>query len=222
MMRIRRPRESWCGWREREINPRIRAVKKVIERIAKRVRGRNSLLALKVALTAIVLEVSVSAWGFNLDETLFAKAGKRYSLPPALLYSVALVESATGRNTGLVSPWPWTLRGPRTSYYAPSKQSAVAALQQYRQQYGDAIDVGLMQINLHWHRKRLASVNQLLDPEINIMLGAQLLSESLHSSPRDVVLGIGRYHHWADETRARRYGQRVLAVFHEINKLPIK
>lgn len=177
-------------------------------------------LLLKAALMVIAFHLAASSQALDLDHTLFDKAGHQYGLSPALLYAVALVESARDRGRGAVSPWPWALRGPQESYYAVSRQDALTALQRYRRQYGQAIDVGLMQINLRWHGKRVASPSQLLDPEQNLMLGAQLLAQAIRSSPQDFTLGIGRYHHWTDPSRARRYGQRVLTVLKEVHRFP--
>lgn len=205
-----------------EIAPLIlQLIKAVIKRIHRSARVKSVTL-LKIIALAMLLKASSNAWSFTLYGTWFAKAEQRYGVPAALLYSVALVESAKEQRSGWVSPWPWTLRGPQAPYYAPSKKDALAALLRYEQRYGQAIDVGLMQINLRWHHHRVTSASDLLEPETNIMLGAQLLAIAMRSSPQDIVLGIGRYHHWADEAKARRYGQRVLAVFNEINKLSVK
>ena len=69
-----------------------------------------------------------------------------------------------------------------------------------------------MQINLRWNSYRVPSVMDLLIPEKNIMIGTQILSESIKSAPNDLVLGIGRYHNWSNEKIARQYGKKILII----------
>ncbi|BBV43541.1 hypothetical protein STW0522CIT26_P11740 (plasmid) [Citrobacter portucalensis] len=51
------------------------------------------------------------------------------------------------------------------------------------------------------------------------MVGAEVLSEAIQSSPNDLELGVGRYHAWEDEIRARNYGSRVLAIYRNLRDL---
>ncbi|MEG6623896.1 hypothetical protein V2B08_31720, partial [Pseudomonas aeruginosa] len=40
-----------------------------------------------------------------------------------------------------------------------------------------------------------------------------------NSAPNDLELGVGRYHAWEDEIRARNYGSRVLAIYRNLRDL---
>jgi soluble lytic murein transglycosylase-like protein len=180
----------------------------------------NKMRVFKAAVAGVMLICASSgASAFDLENTLFGKAARQYGIDPRLLYSVALVESASGRGAGTISPWPWTLRAADIACYARSKKEAEAKLALYQQKYGHSIDIGMMQINLHWHGSRVDAPERLLEPETNVMLGAQLLAKTLQSAPHDLVLGIGRYHSWKDEAKARHYGRRVLAVYQHLNTL---
>ncbi|MFS9859340.1 lytic transglycosylase domain-containing protein, partial [Salmonella enterica] len=55
--------------------------------------------------------------------------------------------------------------------------------------------------------------------DTNVMVGAEVLSEAIQSSPNDLELGVGRYHAWEDEIRARNYGSRVLAIYRNLRDL---
>ena len=166
-----------------------------------------------LVLSAAVL--SSAANGIDLSGTVFDKAAKAHNLDPLLVYSVALAESASGRGNGSISPWPWTLRVPGLPFYAKSEDQAKAKLAEFQQQYGRAIDVGFMQVSVRWNGHRVSSPAELLDPETNVMVGA----EAIQSSPNDLELGIGRYHAWEDENRARNYGSRVLAIYRNLRDL---
>ena len=91
-----------------------------------------------------------------------------------------------------------------------SKDAAVADLRDLLTRYRN-IDVGLMQVNLQWHGHR-ATPDALLDAGTNLDVAAAILAAAIASAPGDPELGIGRYHHWRNETVARAYGRRVLAV----------
>lgn len=173
-------------------------------------------IALTIASTSVF---SVSA--FDLSGTEFELAAKRYNLDPALLYSVALAESAYTRGDNNVSPWPWTLRTIKQPYYALDKDEAAAQLAKLIKDKGNkaSIDIGLMQINLFWHGHRVESPQDLLDPVINLNTGAKILSETIASASGDLELGIGRYHNWKDKVLLRSYGKRVLSIYNQISNL---
>ncbi|EGQ8542034.1 transglycosylase SLT domain-containing protein [Vibrio parahaemolyticus] len=170
-----------------------------------------------LVLSAVLLSSTANA--IDLSGTIFDKAAKAHNLDPLLVYSVALAESASGRGNGSISPWPWTLRVPGLPFYAKSEDQAKAKLAEFQEQYGRAIDVGFMQVSIRWNGHRVSSPADLLDPETNVMVGAEVLSEAIKSSPNDLELGVGRYHAWEDEIRARNYGSRVLAIYRNLRDL---
>ena len=104
-------------------------------------------------------------------------------------------------------------------FYGQNQQDTRAKFLEYRRLYGKKFDVGIMQINLHWNGHRVTSYEDLLDQEQNITTGAEVLSEAIESSPGDLELGIGRYHNWDDELRARNYGSRILAIWRNLRDL---
>ena len=140
-------------------------------------------------------------------------AGQTHGVDPILLYAVALAESATPRGTNQVTPWPYALRAGTEAHYPQDVQSAGTLLDSLlKAESARTLDIGLMQINLHWHGHRVENPADLLDSRINLKVGAQILAEAMASAPQDPALGIGRYHSWRDD-RARWYGNRVLAIY---------
>lgn len=148
-----------------------------------------------------------------LEGTVWDTVARRHGLDPLLLYGVALQETRHRAGRHMSAPWPYTLRGPEGPQFHPSREAAARALRRLRARWrGQAIDVGLMQINLHWHGDKVADPVQLLDPRTNLEIAAGILVEAIQSAPGDLELGIGRYHHWKDAAIARAYGRRVLRM----------
>ena len=161
------------------------------------------LLALGAAQSTAALDLRGTAW-----ERAAGEAG----VDPYTIYAVALVESPARRGPGRISPWPYAMHTPQGPQIYATRKAAAAALERLMRIYSPAeLDVGLMQVNLRWHGTRVARPDDLLDPAINLRIGAQILAETLRSAPADRVLGLGRYHTWRD-VPARKYGARVIRV----------
>lgn len=171
----------------------------------------------KALVFALAALVSASSSGNTIvANTVFERAGSASQVDPLLLFAVALAESAVGVDDAHVSPHPWTLRAPDFPVYAESYEDARARLSELIQTYGGRVDVGLMQVSIHWHGNRVDDPATLLDPEQNVHLGAEILATAIASAPGDLELGVGRYHHWRDENKARQYGRRVLRIYERL------
>jgi len=129
---------------------------------------------------------------------------------PLLVYAIALIESGADDGQGGIAPYPWTLGYAGRDVRTSSRRDAEVALSRIGPDSN--IDIGLMQINWAAHHGRVRCPSDMLAPAANVRLGAQLLGESLTSSPDDMVLGLGRYHSW-NETRARWYGTAVWRLY---------
>jgi hypothetical protein len=148
-----------------------------------------------------------------LEGTLWDSVARRHGLDPLVLYGVALQETRHRAGRHASAPWPYTLRGPEGPQFLTSRQAAARALRRLMARYRpQAIDVGLMQINLHWHGDKVADPFALLDPQTNLDIAAGILVEAIRSAPGDLELGVGRYHHWKDAAIARAYGRRVIRM----------
>ena len=175
------------------------------------------LLTLGTCLLFSLLEnYTFASQYFSLQGTIFEQVGNECDVDPALLYSIALVESATHApdKSGFIQPYPWTLRA-TTSFYGTTRDEAEKELKRLLKTHR-SVDVGLMQINTKWHGHRVDSALSLLDPLTNVRVGAQILSEQIESS-KDAELAIGRYHS-SDPVRARWYAQHVLRVYTHIKQ----
>ena len=154
-----------------------------------------------------------------LRNTAWWGVAEQRGLDPYVLYAVALVESAKVSKR-VAKPWPWALNRQGHPFIPPSVAEAKAILGGSLAKGVRSIDVGLMQVNVRWQGHRVRQPEDLLDPETNLKVGADVLADAIGSAPGDLILGIGRYHAgFRDEARAYRYGRRVLAVARQIRLL---
>ena len=147
----------------------------------------------------------------DLTRTVWWQIGLDQGVDPYLLYAVALTESARVSNETAV-PWPWALNRNGRTIYPDGPEAAVAHVRSSVAAGNQMIDVGLMQVNLRWHGRRVSRPEDLIDPVTNLQVGADILAESIASAPGDLALGVGRYHSWNDREAAYRYGRKVLAL----------
>lgn len=155
----------------------------------------------------------------KLKNTKWWVVARTHQLDPYILYAVALIESAKKKDLKAITPWPWAINKSGKAILPASKHEANIILTKTLAEGNRHIDIGLMQINLHWHGHRVDKPEHLLNPSINLELGAKLLSEAIQSAPNDLELGIGRYHCWQNVPAAVEYGQRVIALADQIRTL---
>ncbi|WP_083651626.1 transglycosylase SLT domain-containing protein [Vreelandella massiliensis] len=151
-----------------------------------------------------------------IENSVFGTVGEQVGIDPMLLYSVALAESAHGDKSG-VSPHPFALRvASLPGQYPDSREEAERQLTELLQSHR-SIDVGMLQINLHWHGHRVDDPTDLLDVRTNLEVGAEILQEAMNSTD-DPLIGIGRYYTYSDDNASRRYGERVTHFYRQLQQ----
>lgn len=169
-----------------------------------------------VAVAALLLPPSADADDLEFDGSVWARAVAPHGLDPALLYALTLVESRRTVAPERIGPWPWVIRTPTGGYWFNSRERAESGLEAVLAQWpAKRVDVGAAQVNVGWHDDRFDDPMKLLDLEFNLKIAAGILADAIDST-RDTVLGVGRYHHWASEPRARAYGQRVWWTYRDV------
>jgi len=121
----------------------------------------------------------------------------------------------------LVRPHPFALRNaPQGSKYPSNKEEASRLLSIYIAE-DRLTDIGMMQINFQWNGHRVSSPEQLLNPETNIKVAADILCEAIAARRGDIELAIGGYHTMNPkrETDARAYARDVLYIWRHLQRL---
>ena len=139
-----------------------------------------------------------------------------YGIPGPLFYAVALAES--GKRIGPTRqrrPWPWTLNIAGKGRYFSTRWQAWRALDQSLRTGQDSVDIGLMQVNWRFHEKHLGNSWLALEPHHNLAVGAEILKDC-YAKRRDWWASVGCYHAPSDSDRARRYRERVVALWREL------
>ncbi|MCF6256147.1 MAG: transglycosylase SLT domain-containing protein [Gammaproteobacteria bacterium] len=144
-----------------------------------------------------------------------------YSLPPMLLYSIAITESGIRKhNYRNRQPWPWTVNHAGKGIYFDTRQEAYDYLSQVLRKGQKNFDVGLMQVNWHWNRHVFdSSLWNALDPYTNLRGGASIIRTQYHRLG-SFEKAVGAYHSPGNIARANAYRERVrdnLAIILQAN-----
>lgn len=138
-------------------------------------------------------------------EREIVRAAQRHAVPLGLLYGVGLTESGVG---GRLDPYALNIAG--QSYVGLRPGEALARVTAAQQRGEWQIDVGCMQINLHYHLQEFPSVAAVLDPSQNVDYAARFLKR-LFAREGSWTLALARYHASPRRPDAqRRYVCRVL------------
>ena len=162
-----------------------------------------------------VLVLAVLATGTTHADQIpegYRQVAQQYAIPPAVFYAIAKTESAKRIKRGIYRPWPWTLNVAGRPARFPTRKEAFAALIRYLKHGITSIDIGLMQVNWRYHRQKLGSAWDALEPYHNLRVGARILRDE-YDSRGNWLAAIGAYHSpgkkKAQRQRAKRYRNRV-------------
>ena len=123
-----------------------------------------------------------------------AAEAMRPDLPAHLLGALAKVESGRWHATSEARlAWPWTVMAEGQGRYLPSKAAAIAEVRKLQARGVSNIDVGCMQVNLHWHGDAFENLEQAFDPAYNVAYAAAFLLD-LRARENSWTKAIGVYH----------------------------
>ena len=165
--------------------------------------------------TSATDQAAASVWAAQQSElcaVALRQAEQRYHLPPALLASIARAES--GRPiTSLtdVRPWPWTIDADGTGLFLDSKAAAIAWMRATGARHS-FVDVGCMQVDLHYHPDAFTSMEDAFDPAANADYAARLLVDLYRGEAGgswDIAVGL---YHSHTPLLAAEYRDRVALI----------
>ncbi|MBL4740676.1 MAG: hypothetical protein JKY12_06765 [Sneathiella sp.] len=129
-----------------------------------------------------------------------AETEKKLRLPKRLLNAISLTETGRWHETKReIIAWPWTVYSEGRGRYLPSKAAAIREVKMLKAKGVKNIDVGCMQVNLHWHPKAFSSLEDAFDPKINAAYAGDLLLK-LRNESRSWNTAIAHYH-----SRTKKY-----------------
>ena len=152
---------------------------------------------MRLVLVLILLLIRTDCWGFSPEVYMRAEAAT--GIPVELLLAISHVESGFQ---------PHALNVSGRSFFPSSIYEAVRLLKRS----GDNVDIGLMQVNWsYWGNRFGLSKSQLLDPQLNVLVGAKILEHCIRVSG-SWWKGVGLYHS-PENFRQRAYVEKVLRSY---------
>ena len=173
---------------------------------------------LLIRLTTLITLVVMAPFAFaaTVVPDGYRLVAEAHGIPSAVFYAVAMAESGKRiEPLGAVRPWPWTLNVHGDGRFYPSRRAATWALQEALASGRTSVDVGLMQVNVRYHRIALGEVDEALDPYRNLHVAAAILT-ACYRSRGDWWAAVGCYHAPNDRHRAERYRERVRTIWREL------
>ena len=136
------------------------------------------------------------------------RAERQTGMPDGLISSIMLAETGRWNKARRRSyPWPWTITSGTENWFAADRQEAIGVVRRLQAEGRQNIDVGCMQINLHWHPDAFRTLEEAFDPTHNITYGAAFLSE-LQAELGSWSRAVAAYHS-RDPDRGAAYLARV-------------
>ena len=136
------------------------------------------------------------------------RAEQLTDMPEGVVAAIMLAETGRWSKERKRSyPWPWTVTSGSDAWFADSRAEAALIVRRLQAEGRRNIDVGCMQINLHWHPDAFRTIEEALDPVRNIAYGAAFLRE-LFDERGSWSRAVAAYHS-RDPERGEAYLARV-------------
>lgn len=144
---------------------------------------------------------------------------RREGIPKNLLGAIALTESGRyDAESGENFAWPWTVTAEGKGRYFATEAEARAEVEILLSQGVRNIDVGCMQINMHYHWNAFETLDHAFDPVENAAYAAKFLKEK-YAETRHWLNAAGQYHSQTPEN-FRPYRIKVLSYWNRLNRGP--
>ncbi len=151
-------------------------------------------------------------WKICARET--AEVERQKGVPTYLLAAISLAETGRWNEERRENiAWPWTVTAKGKGRYFASKRDAITHVYELWDAGVENIDVGCMQINLRYHGRAFANLDEAFDPAANADYAARFLKE-LNKQTRSWTRAAAQYHS-ADPVKNRPYKLKVLKYWNQ-------
>lgn len=152
------------------------------------------LVTATMALSDLRLSEADEERAFAVCERATARWERISEVPDKLLQAISLAESGRwSKSQKRVRAWPWTVTSGGPGSYFATKAEAMAEVRRLQADGVENIDVGCMQVNLHFHGHNFDTEAEAMDPDINVAYAAQFLT-ALRDSSASWGEAAGYYH----------------------------
>ena len=134
----------------------------------------------------------------NELKALITEQEELHKIPSGLLLAIATVESGS-------KPYALNIQG--KSVIGRNKTEAANLIHEALAKGITNIDVGVMQLNIRWHRENFGSIEEMLDPKKNIEYAASFLL-TLYKKYGDWHKAVRLYHSSTAEYH-RKYSRKI-------------
>ena len=145
---------------------------------------RNILFCIAVAWVLGLVEAAQAAptaapeaarpWETCAGQT--ARTERTNGIPHRLLQAIALAESGRwNAERKATIAWPWTVTAEGQGLFFATKAEAIAEVEHLRARGVRNIDVGCMQVNLHYHADAFDDLDEAFDPAHNVAYASTYL-----------------------------------------------
>jgi len=160
---------------------------------------------LSISFSPKSLQASENAADICAEQTRIQE--KQRGIAKHLLTAISLVESGRwDKQRGENIAWPWTVTSGGEGRFFDSKEEALAEVEILMTQGVRNIDVGCMQINMHYHGDAFDTLSDAFDPKKNTEYAAKFLSR-LKSPSNSWIDAAGTYHSSTPEKKAYYQGK---------------
>ena len=126
-------------------------------------------------------------------------------VPVEVLLAITRVETGRTRQ-GRLAPWPWAVNLAGEGHWLDTAEEAIAFAGAEIAGGGQNFDVGCFQINLRWHSKGFASLDDMFDPRRNAEYAAGFLAD-LYQSEGGWPEAVAAYHSRSPDLAAAYLGR---------------
>jgi hypothetical protein len=133
-------------------------------------------------------------------------------IPRQLLRAISKAESGRlHKGKQVVMAWPWTVMAEGRGRHLATKAEAVAEVESLRAHGVKNIDVGCMQVNLQYHPRAFASLEDAFDPLTNVTYAASFLKTL--AAEQGSWAKAAAYYHSQNPARYRSYRAKIREIW---------